>query len=318
MNPAAKENSEPMGSNYQKLDSPTQLQTLLGADLKRLSILYFRAEWAEICRTADPVSISKMEGAPVCRSQSLHPFDQSQLANEQFVEQIEAESLPDVAESFEVSSVPCFIILRGHQLLSRTVGAELSQLESDVEKFVKASQNKQTNGKYEVLSETTQKPQPPSRSFSLTVPLSTRSLAGVPQNEDETEEQLFARCKSLMQQSKVVVFMKGDPRTPRCGFSQQTVSILKELNVEFTTFDILTDEKVRQGMAIWHFYNNKLYRSLTDTSVRACKGMKKLNSWPTFPQIIINGELVGGLDILKEMVQRNGKDKSELEELLEN
>lgn len=71
-------------------------------------------------------------------------------------------------------------------------------------------------------------------------------------------------------------------------------------------------------MAIWHFYNNKLYRSLTDTSVRACKGMKKLNSWPTFPQIIINGELVGGLDILKEMVQRNGKDKSELEELLEN
>jgi len=190
-----------------------------------------------------------------------------------------------VAESFEVSSVPCFIILRGHQLLSRIVGAELSQLESDVEKFVKASQNKSTNGKYEVLSDTTQKPQPPS-----SVP---KSQVGVPQNEDETEEQLFARCKSLMQQSKVVVFMKGDPKTPRCGFSQQTVSILKELNVEFTTFDILTDEKVRQGM-------------------------KKLNSWPTFPQIIINGELVGGLDILKEMVQRNGKEKSELEELLEN
>lgn len=118
-----------------------------------------------------------MEGAPVCRSQSLHPFDQSQLANEQlaneqFVEQIEAESLPDVAESFEVSSVPCFIILRGHQLLSRIVGAELSQLESDVEKFVKASQNKQTNGKYEVLSETTQKPQPPS-----SVPKSAFSLS---------------------------------------------------------------------------------------------------------------------------------------------
>ncbi|PLW45670.1 hypothetical protein PCASD_07067 [Puccinia coronata f. sp. avenae] len=235
------------------------------------SILYFRAEWAEICRTADPVikSLSEKWKEPL------------------FVE-IEAESLPEVAESFEVSSVPCFVILRGHQLLSRIVGAELPQLESDVEKFVKASQNNQTNGKYEVLSETTQKPQPPSSGTSANKPQS-----GVSSTEDETEEQLFARCKSLMQQSKVVLFMKGDPKTPRCGFSQQTVKILQDLNIEFTTFDILTDEKVRQGM-------------------------KKLNSWPTFPQIIIKGELVGGLDILKEMIQHNGKEKTELDELLGN
>jgi glutaredoxin-related protein len=46
--------------------------------------------------------------------------------------------------------------------------------------------------------------------------------------------------------------------------------------------------------------------------------MKKLNSWPTFPQIIIKGELVGGLDILKEMIQHNGKEKTELDELLGN
>jgi hypothetical protein len=55
MNTEADKSSDKMGTNYQKLESPTQLQTLLGADLKRLSILYFRAEWAEICRTADPV-----------------------------------------------------------------------------------------------------------------------------------------------------------------------------------------------------------------------------------------------------------------------
>ncbi|KNE89262.1 hypothetical protein PSTG_17278 [Puccinia striiformis f. sp. tritici PST-78] len=270
MDTSVAENSNLGGSNYHKLESPTQLQTLLGADLKRLSVLYFRAEWAEICKTADPFIKSL-----------------SQKWKEPLFLEIEAESLPDVAESFEVSSVPCFVILRGHQLLSRIIGAELPQLEADVEKFVKASQNKQNNGKHEVLSETTQKPQPPSSVLNV-----NKLQAGTGPNEDETEEQLFARCKSIMQQSKVVVFMKGDPRTPRCGFSQQTVKILQDLNIEFTTFDILTDEQVRQGM-------------------------KKLNSWPTFPQIIIKGELVGGLDILKEMIQNNGKEKTELEELLE-
>ncbi|KAH9467537.1 hypothetical protein Pst134EA_011181 [Puccinia striiformis f. sp. tritici] len=270
MDTSVAENSNLGGSNYHKLESPTQLQTLLGADLKRLSVLYFRAEWAEICKTADPFIKSL-----------------SQKWKEPLFLEIEAESLPDVAESFEVSSVPCFVILRGHQLLSRIIGAELPQLEADVEKFVKASQNKQNNGKHEVLSETTQKPQPPSSVLNV-----NKLQAGTGPNEDETEEQLFARCKSIMQQSKVVVFMKGDPRTPQCGFSQQTVKILQDLNIEFTTFDILTDEQVRQGM-------------------------KKLNSWPTFPQIIIKGELVGGLDILKEMIQNNGKEKTELEELLE-
>lgn len=50
-----------------------------------------------------------------------------------------------------------------------------------------------------------------------------------------------------MNQSKVVLFMKGDPNTPRCGFSRQTVGILNEQGIEFSHFDILTDESVRQG-----------------------------------------------------------------------
>lgn len=50
-----------------------------------------------------------------------------------------------------------------------------------------------------------------------------------------------------MNQSNVVLFMKGNPTTPRCGFSKQTVALLNEQNIEFTHFDILTDESVRQG-----------------------------------------------------------------------
>jgi hypothetical protein len=56
--------------------------------------------------------------------------------------------------------------------------------------------------------------------------------------------------RGLMNQSKVVLFMKGTPNAPRCGFSRQTVAIFKEQNVDFTHFDILTDESVRQGMYI--------------------------------------------------------------------
>lgn len=65
--------------------------------------------------------------------------------------------------------------------------------------------------------------------------------------EDETEEQLVDRMRRIMGQSQVVLFMKGTPDVPRCGFSRQTVSILRDRGVEFTHFDILKDERVRQG-----------------------------------------------------------------------
>ncbi|KAG8776746.1 monothiol glutaredoxin grx4 [Serendipita sp. 401] len=93
--------------------------------------------------------------------------------------------------------------------------------------------------------------------------------------------------KSIIDSDKVVLFMKGSPEAPRCGFSRQTVAILKEHNVKYTHFDILQDEAVRQGL-------------------------KTYNNWPTFPQLIIGGELMGGLDILREMVE-NGELKEALE-----
>ena len=71
--------------------------------------------------------------------------------------------------------------------------------------------------------------------------------------------------------------MKGDPTTPKCGFSRQIVALLNEQNVKFDTFDILEDEEVRAGL-------------------------KTFSDWPTFPQLYIDGELVGGLDIVKEMI----------------
>ncbi|CAH0559534.1 unnamed protein product [Brassicogethes aeneus] len=86
------------------------------------------------------------------------------------------------------------------------------------------------------------------------------------------------RLKALINKSKVMLFMKGDRNTPRCGFSRQTIEILKSTGAEYETFDILTDEEVRQGL-------------------------KTYSDWPTYPQLYVNGDLIGGLDIIKEMVQ---------------
>ena len=64
----------------------------------------------------------------------------------------------------------------------------------------------------------------------------------------ETPEELEKRMRALMNQSKVVLFMKGSPDAPRCGFSRKISTLLKDNSVEFTHFDILTDEAVRQGV----------------------------------------------------------------------
>jgi len=71
--------------------------------------------------------------------------------------------------------------------------------------------------------------------------------------------------------------MKGSPSAPQCGFSRQTVELLTEANISFFKFDILlSDDDARQGL-------------------------KAYSDWPTYPQLYVNRELVGGLDIMKEM-----------------
>merc|ERR1719242_571926 len=87
---------------------------------------------------------------------------------------------------------------------------------------------------------------------------------------------LEKRMKELISSGNVMVFMKGNRNEPRCGFSRTLMEILKETDVEFSTFDILSDEDIRQGL-------------------------KKFSNWPTYPQVYVQGELVGGLDIIKEL-----------------
>ena len=91
-----------------------------------------------------------------------------------------------------------------------------------------------------------------------------------------TRVKLEDRLKALINKAPLVIFMKGDRVTPKCGFSRQLMEIMKDIGVEFDTFDIFSDEEVRQGL-------------------------KTYSNWPTYPQVYVKGELVGGLDIIKEL-----------------
>ena len=90
------------------------------------------------------------------------------------------------------------------------------------------------------------------------------------------------RISSIIKSSRVLVFIKGTRTNPKCGFSRQICEILKNQDIEFETFDILEDEDVREGL-------------------------KEYSSWPTFPQLYVDEEFMGGLDIVKEMVKSGQK-----------
>ena len=106
--------------------------------------------------------------------------------------------------------------------------------------------------------------------------------------EIDKEGDLKSQIDSLLKSSKVVLFMKGNAQMPMCGFSANSVAILKNLGVGFKTFNILNDPEIRQGL-------------------------KEYSNWPTYPQLYVNGQLLGGNDIITEMYQ-NG----ELQEFLKN
>ena len=95
------------------------------------------------------------------------------------------------------------------------------------------------------------------------------------------------RIKSEVEANDVVVFMKGTPVFPQCGFSAAVVQVLTHMGVKFKGIDVLQDPGLRQGV-------------------------KEFTSWPTIPQLYVKGEFVGGCDIVREMFQTG-----ELQELLQ-
>ena len=96
-----------------------------------------------------------------------------------------------------------------------------------------------------------------------------------------------ARIAELVSKNEVMLFMKGTPLFPQCGFSSRAIAILERIGTPFETVDVLQDPEIRQGV-------------------------KDYSDWPTVPQLYVKGEFVGGSDIMMEMYQAG-----ELQQLLE-
>ncbi|KOC71034.1 Glutaredoxin-3 [Habropoda laboriosa] len=154
---------------------------------------------------------------------------------------IEAEKVPEVSLKTDITAVPTIVLARNDTVLDRVDGANPSAI---AEKIKQHLTNKET----------------------------------IPIEACKPKENLEDRLKKLINQGPCMLFMKGNPTNPRCGFSRTIVSILDSYKADYQTFDILQDNDVREGL-------------------------KKFSDWPTYPQLYINGELIGGLDIIKEMSQ---------------
>ncbi|CAO1440042.1 unnamed protein product [Diamesa hyperborea] len=165
---------------------------------------------------------------------------------------VAAEEVPEIAEKHQVEAVPTVIFFQKNKAINRIDGIDIAKLTTICKKLVETG--------------------------SATV-----GSAGAEAASGSLED----RLKALINKSKIMIFVKGDRNTPRCGFSKQLVQILNDTGVEYETFDILQDEAVRQGL-------------------------KTFSDWPTYPQVYVSGELIGGLDIVKEMLT-NGELVSTLQ-----
>jgi Grx4 family monothiol glutaredoxin len=164
---------------------------------------------------------------------------------------IEAEKELELSNRFGVDAVPLCVLVRGGETRARVEGLDPLDLDENMQAV-----------------------------FGDLEPGSTRA-PGVP------KQSLDERLHALVSQSRVMLFMKGTPDEPRCGFSAKVVQALHAVGCsDYGSFDILSDEDVRQGL-------------------------KKKFNWPTFPQLYCEGELVGGCDIILEMEQ-DGSLRNEL------
>ena len=96
------------------------------------------------------------------------------------------------------------------------------------------------------------------------------------------------KIKNIISTNEIVLFMKGTPDMPQCGFSMAVANVLKHLEVKFNGINVLEDEEIRNGIKVF-------------------------SDWPTIPQLYIKGEFVGGCDIVREMFE-----KKELQTLLKD
>ncbi|KAM1008586.1 hypothetical protein FF1_004966 [Malus domestica] len=261
-----------MGGSVKDVQSKKELDSLVhgGAPV----ILHFWASWCEASKHMDEVFAHLSTDFP----------------HAHFL-RVEAEEQPEISEAYSVSAVPFFAFVKDGKVADTLEGADPSSLANKVARIA-GSIN----------------PGEPAAPASLGMAAGSTILETVQElarengsSEVKTQVQngpadaLKRRLQQLIDSNPVMLFMKGSPEAPQCGFSQKIVDILKKENVKYGSFDILSDSEVREGL-------------------------KKYSNWPTFPQLYCKGELLGGCDIaismheggeLKEVFRDHGIDTTD-------
>uniref|UniRef100_A0A6V1R5C5 Glutaredoxin domain-containing protein n=1 Tax=Heterosigma akashiwo TaxID=2829 RepID=A0A6V1R5C5_HETAK len=126
------------------------------------------------------------------------------------------------------------------------------------------------------------------KNFALRQASDDNADSSIAAEMEKIQAQAKGRIENMVNDNKVMLFMKGTKIFPQCGFSNTAVQILRSLDVEFQTFDVLSDPDIRQGI-------------------------KDFSNWPTIPQLYVDKEFVGGCDIMIELFE-NGELKKMFEE----
>ena len=221
------------------------LQVVDSLPASTLLIVSFHAPWAAPCANMATVLSTLASEYPV-----TEPLSTKWVS-------LNAEELSDISEMYDVTAVPFLVLMRNGLVVESVSGSSAVKVRTAIETHAKkdsktASDDAATNGTSDVA-------------------VAKKEETNV--DPEKQKEELFKRLGDLVKAASVMLFMKGTPSAPECGFSRQLVALLREHSVKYGFFNILADDEVRQGL-------------------------KDYAEWPTYPQLWIDGELVGGLDIV--------------------
>ena len=241
-----------------------------------LLVIAFRTDWAKPCEQASTILSTLASDFPVTTPPTIS-----------FVS-VDAEALFEISESYDVSAVPFLVLEKDAKVLETVSGSDAAKIRAAVDRHTKETKKAslppqlETVPKKEEDYETNNGVPPPQttkKDLSKYAPTNgDPSTAPEMSGNADKEEELNKRLEGLVKAAPVMLFMKGTPSSPQCGFSRTLVGILREKGVKYGFFNILADEDVRQGL-------------------------KKWADWPTFPQLWVGGELVGGLDIVSALLR---------------
>ncbi|KAK5862036.1 hypothetical protein PBY51_017468 [Eleginops maclovinus] len=278
-------------ANLVEATTNQQFEDFLAKAGKCLTVVHFQAAWAPQCGQMNEVMA-------VLAKEHTHTT---------FVK-LEAETVPEMSEKYEIASVPTFLFFKGGEKVDRLDGAHAPELTKKVERLAVTGSSQEPRcgfsrqivgllkehniqfSSFDILSDEEVRQALKTYSNWPTYPqlyangelvggldiVKELAESGELENTCPKAVTLEHRLKTIINQSPVMLFMKGNKEAAKCGFSRQTLEIMNDTGVDFNTFDILQDEEVRQGL-------------------------KTYSNWPTYPQLYVKGDLIGGLDILKEL-----------------